>query len=101
MFEGGGGCKEKVGAAQAHTPSDKNYAVEIPTWSILRELQHHMTTSAKCNGLLLPWTTASVIAVEPQPGKYAENALAPKMCTIHKPARFIGSVLLGWLHTQQ
>jgi len=25
-----------VGAAQAHTPSTKNYAVEIPTWSILK-----------------------------------------------------------------
>ena len=75
-----------VGAAQAHTPSTKNYAVEIPTWSILRDLQHHMTTSVKCNGLLLPWTTALLIAVEPQPGKYALNSSTLQIYTIHKPA---------------
>ena len=75
-----------VGAAQAHTPSTKNYAVEIPTWSILRDLQHHMTTSVKCNGLLLPWTTALLIAVEPQPGKYALNSSPLQIYTIHKPA---------------
>ena len=75
-----------VGAAQAHTPSTKNYAVEIPTWSILRDLQHHMTTSVKCNGLLLPWTTALLIAVEPQPGKYAIYMKPLHIYTIHKPA---------------
>ena len=75
-----------VGAAQAHTPSTKNYAVEIPTWSILRDLQHHMTTSVKCNGLLLPWTTALLIAVEPQPGKYAIFMKPLQIYTIHKPA---------------
>ena len=75
-----------VGAAQAHTPSTKNYAVEIPTWSILRDLQHHMTTSVKCNGLLLPWTTALLIAVEPQPGKYALLSSPLQIYIIHKPA---------------
>ena len=75
-----------VGAAQAHTPSTKNYAVEIPTWSILRDLQHHMTTSVKCNGLLLPWTTALLIAVEPQPGKYALLSSPLQIYTIYKPA---------------
>ena len=47
-----GGVRVIGGAVQAHTPSTKNYAVEIPTWSILRDLQHHMTTSDKCNGLV-------------------------------------------------
>ena len=80
------GQRGLVGAAQAHTPSTKNYAVEIPTWSILRDLQHHMTTSVKCNGLLLPWTTALLIAVEPQPGKYALPSSPLQTYTIHKPA---------------
>ena len=83
---GGWGQMVLVGAAQAHTPSTKNYAVEIPTWSILRDLQHHMTTSVKCNGLLLPWTTALLIAVEPQPGKYAIFMKPLQIYTIHKPA---------------
>ena len=55
-----------VGTAQAHIPAAKNCLVEIHRSAFVGAYNHR-----ECNGLLPPRTTALLITVEPQAGKYA------------------------------